>query len=71
MYQWLKKFENSGEEGLADHCDRTKPVEERTPKDELRLKIQQIEQENERLRAENLFLKKLGEIESKVSTIRI
>ncbi|EFP3840375.1 transposase, partial [Listeria monocytogenes] len=36
---------------------------ERTPEDELRLKIQQMERENERLRAENLLLKKLEEIE--------
>jgi transposase len=63
VYQWVKKFENNGEEGLADRRGRTKSVEERTPEDELRLKIQQMERENERLRAENLFLKKLEEIE--------
>ena len=63
VYQWVRKFEENGEQGLADHRGRTKPVEERTPEDELRLKIQQMERENERLRAENLFLKKLEEIE--------
>ena len=63
VYQWVRKFEKDGEQGLADRRGRTKPVEERTPEDELRLKIQQIERENERLRAENLLLKKLEEIE--------
>lgn len=63
VYQWVRKFEENGEQGLVDRRGRTKPVEERTPEDELRLKIQQMERENERLRAENLLLKKLEEIE--------
>ena len=63
VYQWVRKFEQGGEEALQDGRGRTKPVEERTPEDELRLKIRQMERENERLRAENLLLKKLEEIE--------
>lgn len=63
VYQWVRKFEENNEQGLEDRRGRTKPEEERTPEDELRLKIQQIERENERLRAENLLLKKLEEIE--------
>ena len=63
VYQWVRKFEQHGEEGLHDRRGRTKPVEDRTPEDELRLKIRQMERENERLRAENLLLKKLEEIE--------
>jgi len=63
VYQWVRKFEDGGEEALQDRRGRIKPIEERTPEDELRLKIQQIERENERLRAENLLLKKLEEIE--------
>ena len=63
VYQWLRKFEVDGEEALEDRRGRTKPTEERTTEDELRLKIQQMERENERLRAENLLLKKLEEIE--------
>ena len=63
VYQWVRKFEQDGEEALQDRRGRTKPAEERTPEDELRIKIQQMERENERLRAENLFLKKLEEIE--------
>ncbi|SLK30866.1 Transposase and inactivated derivatives [Mycobacteroides abscessus subsp. abscessus] len=63
VYQWVRKLEQEGEEALQDRRGRTKPAEERTPEDELRLKIQQMERENERLRAENLLLKKLEEIE--------
>lgn len=63
VYQWVRKFEENGEQGLEDRRGRIKPVEEHTPEDKLRLKIQQIERENERLRAENLLLKKLEEIE--------
>ena len=63
VYQWVRKFEVGGEEALQDRRGRIKPIEERTPEDEVRLKIQQIERENERLRAENLLLKKLEEIE--------
>ena len=63
VYLWVRKFEQNGEEALQDQRGRTKPVEERTPEDVLRLKIQQMERENERLRAENLLLKKLEEIE--------
>lgn len=63
VYQWVRKFEENGEQALEDRRGRTKPEEERTPEDKLRLKIQQIERENERLRAENLLLKKLEEIE--------
>lgn len=66
VYQWVKKFEINSEDGLVDYRGRTKPVEERTPEDELRIKVQQMERENERLRAENLFLKKLEEIERRL-----
>ena len=63
VYQWVRKFEQDGERALEDRRGHTKLIEELTPEDELRLKIQQMERENERLRAENLFLKKLEEIE--------
>ena len=66
VYQWVRKFEVGGEEFLEDRRGRMKSVDERTPEDKLRLKIQQIERENERLRAENLLLKKLEEIERRL-----
>jgi len=58
-----KKFEKSGELGLQDRRGRTKLEEELSTEDKFRLEIQRMERENERLRAENLFLKKLEEIE--------
>ena len=63
VYSWVKKFEASGEEGLKDRRGRTKPQSELTEEEKLKLRIQQMERENERLHAENLFLKKLEEIE--------
>lgn len=59
----MKKFEKFGELGLQDRCGCTKLEEELSTEDKLRLEIQRMERENERLRAENLFLKKLEEIE--------
>ncbi|GED66252.1 hypothetical protein LFU01_47040 [Lysinibacillus fusiformis] len=63
VYQWTKKFETNGEEGLRDRRGRTKDEVELTVEEKLKLEIQRIERENERLRVENLFLKKLEEIE--------
>lgn len=63
VYSWVKKLEASGEEGLKDRRGRTKSEIELTEEEKLKLRIQQMERENERLRAENLFLKKLEKIE--------
>ena len=63
VYSWVKKLEVSGGEGLQDRRGRTKQEVELTEEEKLKLRIQQMERENERLRAENLFLKKLEEIE--------
>ncbi|WP_462405254.1 IS3 family transposase [Gracilibacillus sp. Marseille-QA3620] len=71
VYQWVRKFEQHGEEGLHDRRGRTKPVEDRTPEDELRLKIRQMERENERLRAEKLTIKKVRGNRKEVSLSRI
>jgi transposase len=60
---WVKKFEAAGEEGLRDLRGRKKEEVELTMEEKLQLEIKRIERENERLRAENLFLKKLEEIE--------
>ena len=60
----MRKFEENGnKQSLADRRGLTKTAEEHIPEDELHLKIQQMERENERLRGENLFLKNLEEIE--------
>lgn len=63
VYGWTKRYDTDGERGLEDRRGRTKQEEELTNEEKLERRIQQIERENERLRAENLFLKKLEEIE--------
>lgn len=63
VYQWVKKFETASEEGLQDRRGRTKEEMELTTEEKLQLDIKRMERENEHLRAENLFLKKLEEIE--------
>lgn len=63
VYQWVKKYEKDGEEGLRDNRGRTKAEPELTPEEKIQWKMKQLERENERLRAENAFLKKLEEIE--------
>lgn len=63
VYSWVKKLETVGETALEDRRGRTKPTAELTEEEKMKQRIQQMERENERLRAENLFLKKLEEIE--------
>lgn len=63
VYQWVKKYEAVGQQGLVDGRGRTKLEEELTEAEKLQVKIKEMERENERLRAENLLLKKLEELE--------
>jgi transposase-like protein len=63
VYQWVKKYEVGGEGALKDQRGRNKEEQKLTPEEKFNLKMKRLEQENERLRAENLFLKKLEEIE--------
>lgn len=63
IYQWVKKYELGGEETLKDRRGRKKTEEELTPEDRINLEMKKLKAENERLRAENAFLKKLEELE--------
>jgi transposase-like protein len=63
VYQWMKKYEELGEDGLRDKRGRTKTEPELTPEEKIHREMKRLERENERLRAENAFLKKLEEIE--------
>ena len=63
VYQWVKKYEDGGDEALKDKRGRKKEEAELTPEEKIKLQMKKLERENERLRAENLFLKKLEEIE--------
>ena len=63
IYQWVKKYEDGGVDALKDRRGSTKEESELTPEEKMTLQMKKLERENERLRAENLFLKKLEEIE--------
>lgn len=63
VYKWVKKFEVGGEKALVDRRGNTKEEVNLTPEEKIILQMRKLERENERLRAENLFLKKLEEIE--------
>lgn len=63
VYQWVKKYEAGGEDALQDGRGRKKTSEELSEADRQRLAMKKLEYENERLRAENVFLKKLQEFQ--------
>jgi transposase-like protein len=63
LYQWVKKYENGGQDALQDGRGRKKATEELTEADHHKLAMKKLEYENERLRAENAFLKKLQELQ--------
>ncbi|WP_139314768.1 helix-turn-helix domain-containing protein, partial [Alkalihalophilus pseudofirmus] len=63
VYQWVKKYESGGDEALKDKRGKKKEEAQLTPEAQLDLQMKKLERENERLRAENLFLKKLEEVE--------
>ncbi|WP_231883406.1 MULTISPECIES: IS3 family transposase [unclassified Anoxybacillus] len=72
VYQWVRKYEAGGDEALKDKRGRKKEEAELTPEDIIQLQIKKLERENERLRAENLFFKKVrgNRKEAKISQIR-
>jgi len=63
VYQWVRKYEKGGWESLKDRRGHKKDQTELTADDKMKLKLRKIEKENEHLRAENAFLKKLKEVE--------
>lgn len=63
IYSWVRKFEKDGMDALMDRRGRQKPVAELTDTERFALELKRLEKENERLRMENDFLKKLEEIE--------
>jgi transposase len=63
VYQWVKKYEDGGDDALKDKRGRKKTEEELTTEEKFKLEMKKLERENERLRAENAFLKKLEELE--------
>jgi len=63
VYGWIKKFELGGEDTLIDKRGRNKVESELTEEAKIGLAMKKLQMENERLKAENAFLKKLQELE--------
>ena len=63
VYQWVKKYEIGGDKALKDKRGKNKVEAELSSEEKVKLEMKKLERENERLRAENAFLKKLEEIE--------
>lgn len=63
VYQWVKKYEEGGEDSLKDGRGRKKTLEELSDADRRKIAMKKLECDNERLRAENALLKKLQELE--------
>jgi len=63
VYGWVKKYEDSGADGLIDRRGKNKDEASMTEVEKLRAELKLKEAENLRLRMENDLLKKLEEIE--------
>lgn len=63
LYQWVKKYEQLGEEGLSDNRGKRKVEEELTELEIAQKKIAQLEREKEEFRKRYELLKKAEEIE--------
>lgn len=64
VYDWVKKYQTKGLAGLEDRRgQRTASQEPRTPEEELRVRIAQLEREKDLLRLECDLLKKVKELE--------
>lgn len=65
VYGWVKKYEADGENAFVDKRGKNKLESELTEEDKIKCAMKRIEKENEMLRAENAFLKKLQELEGR------
>ena len=67
VYQWVHKYQEKGVDGLVDRRGKAKPVSEMTEIEKLRAENKLLRAQLERKELENLFLKKLEEIERRQS----
>lgn len=64
VYQWVQKYKEMGDAGLEDRRGkRIGSLPSRTPEEELRDKVAELERKNHWLQMENDVLKKLKELE--------
>ena len=67
VYQWVHKYRANGVDGLIDRRGNTKPVEEMTEIERLKAENRILKAQLERKELENIFLKKVDEIERRRS----
>ena len=65
VYQWVKKYNERGYEGLLDKRGKRKQEEQLNNEERLERKIQLLERELELKERENILLKKVKEIEGR------
>ena len=63
IYTWVKKYEQSGFQGLEDKRGKRKPEESLTELERAKREIKALQEENRLLRLKEEFLKKVEEIE--------
>jgi len=63
IYQWVRKYQENGIDGLVDRRGKRKEQDAMTEEEKLRAELKLEKAKNKRLEMENLFLKKLKEIE--------
>lgn len=63
IYNWVRKYEAQGIEGLRDRRGKRKPPSEMSETEQLQAQIKLKDAENRRLQMENDLLKKLSELE--------
>ncbi len=62
IYAWVRKYEEGGVDELRDNRGRTKPVEEMSEVEKLKVEMKILEAKNRQLEIENAFIKKLQEL---------
>ena len=67
VYQWIQKYKANGIDGLVDRRGRSKSVEEMTEIEKLKAENRILKAQLERKELENIFLKKVDEIERRRS----
>lgn len=67
VYQWIQKYNANGIDGLVDRRGRSKPAEEMTEIERLQAENRILKAQLERKELENIFLKKVDEIERRRS----
>ena len=62
IYTWVRKYKEGGVDKLKDNRGRTKPAEEMSEVEKLKVEMKILEAKNRQLEIENAFIKKLQEL---------